>query len=394
MSRILDWVTDFNIRHRNPLIAVFGAFMLLFAFGATRVEVDSNWLDDFWDSSPIYKTIVRVDDEMGGATNIIYLFDSGQNDGIKEPAVLREIERVQTAADEDEFLVRKSYSIVDIVKDLNQSFHGDDPAYHRIPDTREEVAQYLLLYESSGGEEAEEYVSSDYRHANLELRLRIGRTAWTKGLTDRLAAQLEEQPLEASDLTLTGIGALWLVLMDYIMSSNIQGFSIAFSVITLMMVAIFRSFRIGVISMVPNLAPVLLAMGAMGFFEITLDYNKVSIAAIALGISVDDTIHLMTRFHYEFGVHRNYRKALRAALSDVGRALIITSMALVLGFLVLMFSELRSQGLYGVLLSGALVTALVADFFFMPALVLWLKPFGPEGKSRAEAGEGDLREAA
>ena len=102
----------------------------------------------------------------------------------------------------------------------------------------------------------------------------------------------------------------------------------------------------------------------------------------------------MTRFHHEFGVHQNYRKALRAALNDVGRALIITSTALVLGFLVLMFSELRSQGLYGILLSGALVTALIADFFFMPALVLWLKPFGPEGKGRTEVGDVEVRAAA
>ena len=394
MVRVLDWVTDVNIRYRTPLIVGFGLFMVVFGVGATRVQVDSNWLDDFWDTSSIYRTIVRVDDEMGGATNIIYLFDSGRDDGIKDPAVLREIERVQASADEDDWLVRKSYSIVDIVKDLNQAFHGDDPAYYRVPDTREEVAQYLLLYESSGGEEAEEYVSSDYRHANLELRLRIGRTAWTEALADRLAADLEAEPLEASEVSLTGIGALWLVLMDYIMSSNIQGFGIAFSVITIMMIAIFRSFRIGLISMIPNLAPVLLAMGAMGWFDITLDYNKVTIAAIALGISVDDTIHLMSRFHHEFGVHRDYRKALRAALGDVGRALIITSTALVLGFLVLMFSELRSQGLYGVLLSSALVTALIADFFFMPALVLWLKPFGPEGRGRALGREAELQKAA
>jgi predicted RND superfamily exporter protein len=394
MGRILDWVSEFNFRHQTPLLVGFAIFMVFFGVGAFRVQIDSNWLDDFWDTSTMYQTIVRVDDAMGGATNIIYLFDSGREDGIKDPAVLREIERVQMDADKDEWFVRKSYSIVDIVKDLNQSFHGDDPAYYRIPDTREEVAQYLLLYESSGGEEAEEYVSSDYRHANLELRLRIGRTAWTLALADRLAAGLEADPLEASELTLTGIGALWLVLMDYIMSSNIQGLTIAFSVITLMMMGIFRSFRIGAISMIPNLAPVLLAMGTMGWLDITLDYNKVTIAAIALGISVDDTIHLMTRFHHEFGVHRDYRKALCAALNDVGRALIVTSSALVLGFLVLIFSSLRSEGLYGILLSSALVTALIADFFFMPALVLWLKPFGPEGKGRSEAAELAVREAA
>ena len=141
-----------------------------------------------------------------------------------------------------------------------------------------------------------------------------------KAEAERLIADLdssmEEQPLESSEVSLTGIGALWLVLMDYIVTSHVQGLTIAFSVITLVMMVLFRSVKIGLISMVPNLAPVLLALGAMGWFGISLDYTKATIAAIALGISVDDTIHLMTRFHHEFGVHRNYRRALRAALED------------------------------------------------------------------------------
>jgi predicted RND superfamily exporter protein len=131
----------------------------------------------------------------------------------------------------------------------------------------------------------------------------------------------------------------------------------------------------------------------MGWFGISLDYNKVMIAAIAIGISVDDTIHLMMRFHHEFERHGSYVKALRSAMGDVGRALVITSIALVLGFLVFGLSELRSQATYGGLLAAALVTALIADFFFMPALVLELEPFGPEGQ-RAQPKEGALREAA
>ncbi|MGE4605328.1 MAG: MMPL family transporter, partial [Myxococcota bacterium] len=390
----LDWAAQFNIDHTKLLIGAFSIFLLVFGFGATRVKIDTNWLSDFWPDTRISTDIVRVDDEMGGTTNLIYLFDAGEQDAIKEPAVLREIDRLQSIANGESWLVRKSYSIVDIVKDLNQSFHGDDRSYHRIPDNRDTVAQLLLLYEFSGGEETEEYVSSDYRHANLELRLRLAHSSRTAQLVDKLDRSLRDHPLEATTLTVTGIGALWIKLLDYIMSSQIQGFVIAFSVITLTMMAIFRSARIGLISMVPNLAPVFLALGAMGWFDISLDYNKVTIAAVALGISVDDTIHLMSRFHHEFGIHRNYEKALRAALADVGRALVITSIALVLGFLVLASSEMRSQAYYGILLSGALVTALIADFFFMPSLVLWLEPFGPEDKGRAVAGELEPREAA
>lgn len=394
MHSALDRITQINIDHRGALLTVFSVFLVVFGIGATRVEIDSNYLKDFWKSAQMYKDTVKVDTEMGGTTNVVYLFDAGEDDGVKNPEVLREIDRLQQLANAEDWLVTKTYSIVDIVKDLNQSFHEDDPAYHAIPETREAVAQYLLLYESSGGEEAEEYVTSDYRRANLELRLKMDATAAMQRLVDGLDAHLEEVPLEHSTVSLTGIGALWLVLMDYILSSQIQGFTIAFAVITLVMIGIFRSIKIGVISMVPNLAPVFLALGAMGWFGISLDYTKATIAAIALGISVDDTIHLMTRFHHEFGKSRNYERALRAALGDVGRALLITSVALVLGFTALIFSEMRSQAFYGILLSSSLVAALVADFFFMPALVLKFKPFGPEGLD-VEAGAGEaLSEAA
>jgi predicted RND superfamily exporter protein len=100
----------------------------------------------------------------------------------------------------------------------------------------------------------------------------------------------------------------------------------------------------------------------------------------------------MARYHHEFQIHKNYEKALRESMSDVGRALLITSVALVFGFLVNSFSEMRSQAFYGFLLSGALIIALVADFLFMPSLVLWLKPFGPEGEPQVEREE--LRKAA
>jgi len=374
----LESVVRTNLKYRGALLWGFSAFLVLCASGASQVVVDSNYLKDFWRSSTIYQNTVKVDSEMGGTTNVVYLFDSGVDDGIKEPATLREIDRLQQRANEEDWLVTKTYSIVDVIKDLNQSLHGDDPAYYTIPDTREAIAQYLLLYESSGGEEAEEYVTSDYRRANLELRLRMDTTAAMHRLTTDLDSSIKAQPFEESEVSLTGIGSLWLILLDYIVSSQLQGLSIAFSIITLLMIALFRSVKIGLISMVPNLAPVLLALGAMGWFGISLDYTKATIASICLGISVDDTIHLMTRFHHEFERRGNYEAALRAALGDVGRALVITSVALVLGFSALAFSELRSQATFGMLLSSSLVAALVADFFFMPALVLRFRPFGPE----------------
>jgi len=148
---------------------------------------------------------------------------------------------------------------------------------------------------------------------------------------------------------------------------------------------LFRSIRTGLIAMVPNLSPVFLTLGVMGWLGIPLDYNKISIAAVAMGIAVDDTIHLMSRVRYEFNRLGNYREALDEALREVGRAVMITSVALVLGFLVLTLSILDSQAVRGVLLATTIIAALVADFLLMPALILTFKPFGPESdKSQGE----------
>jgi predicted RND superfamily exporter protein len=372
-------VARFVMRRRVPILVAFGAVFALSIAGIARLTVDSNWLEDFSDDMPIKAVTQRVDAVMGGVTNLILLFDGGAPDAVKEPAVLRDIERVQRWADARPHLVRKSYSLVDILKDLNQSFHAEDPAWFRLPESRDLVAQYLLLYETAGGGESDEYVSSDYRRSSLELRLRLAMTGETAALVRDLEAELAARPLEASTLSLTGIGALWLKLLDYIVGSQIQAFLVAFSAIAVLMCLLFWSVRTGAISMMPNLSPVLLILGVMGWLGIPLDYNKVSIAAVAMGIAVDDTIHLVSRYRHEFQRLGRYDEALLAAMLGVGRALIVTSVALVLGFLVLVLSLLDSQATFGILLAATITTALVADFLLMPALVLTVHPFGPEG---------------
>lgn len=392
MNAFLAGTVRFVIRRRLAILVVFAAVFVFSVGGITKLEVDANWLGDFRDSLPLKRSTLYVDEIMGGVTNLVLLFDTGAPEGIKEPAALAEVERLQVWADQQD-LVRKTYSAVDILKDFNQTFHAEDPAFYTLPETRELVAQYLLLYESAGGTEAQEYLSSDFQRARLELRLSLKPTSETVKLVESLKEELAARPPEATTTSITGIGALWLKLLDHIVTSQIRGFALAFSLIGLLMCLVFRSIPVGVVSMLPNLSPILLTLGVMGWMAIDLDYYKASIAAVALGIAVDDTVHLVSRYRYEFKRCGNYEEALSEALTDVGRALVITSVALVLGFLVLLGSIMQSQATQGLLLATTIVTALVADFLLMPALVLTFHPFGPEG-GRAEQREQLLREAA
>jgi len=390
MRGILRFTADFVVRRRVALLVVFAAVFVLSLVGIARINVDSNWLNDFSDRMPLKQATIVVDDVMGGVSNLMLLFDAGETDAVKNPEVLREIERVQAWANAQP-IVRKTYSIVDILADLNQVFHAEDPRFYTVPETRDLVAQYLVLYESAGGTEANEYVSGDYRVATLELRIALSSTKEMEALVERLEAYLEREPLEATTLRVTGIGALWLKLLEYIVSSQIVGFLIAFSVIGLVLCLMFGSLRTGVVAMLPNISPVFLCLGLIGWLGLDLDYNKVMIAAVAMGIAVDDTIHLMSRFRHEFERTGCYRIALREAISDVGRALLITSVALVCGFLVLTLSILDSQATRGILLATTIVVALIADFLLLSALVLTFQPFGPEG---VEVETHALREAA
>jgi predicted RND superfamily exporter protein len=370
-------IARFDVRHRRAILACFAAIFVVSAVGVSRIRVDSNFLDEFDDEEPIRIATEYVDEIMGGTYSFVYLFDSGEPEGVKSPELLREVERLQAEAERHDYLVNKTYSVGDLLKDINKSFNEEDPAHYVLPTSRELVAQYLLVYEMSGGEELRDYVSGDFARTSLELRCKAVESSVLVTLARDLDRYLEEHPTRAATVSVTGIGALWLALQEYITTSQIRGFLLAFTVIALLMCFIFKSVKTGLIAMVPNLSPVVLTLGVMGWLDMPLDYVRLLIATVAIGISVDDTIHHLTRFRHEFLRTRSYPRALEASMEDVGRALVITSVVLVVGFLVFLLSGLDSTASFGALLATTVAVALVADFLLMPALILTLRPWGP-----------------
>jgi predicted RND superfamily exporter protein len=376
LQRALVAVCRFDVRHRRGILIFSALVFVLSGLGMMRLEVDSNLLSELGDSVPIKSTTALVDEVMGGSLNFIYVFDSGQPDGMKAPEAMREVERFENRANEQRDLVKKSHSVVDLMKDINQSFHAGDPELYVLPNTRELMAQYLLVYEISGGKELQQSVTWDYARAKLEVRIKSVKSSDFESLVSGLDRYLEEEPLSATTVQVTGFGALYLRLATYVTQSQIRGFALAFMVIAALMCFVFRSIKLGMLSMIPNLSPVVLSLGVMGWLGISLDFIRLMLGALAIGIAVDDTIHLVTRYVHEFKRCGDYEQALFASMREVGRALFFTSAVLVAGFLVLLPSALETLVIFGALCALTIFVALVADFFLMPALVLTFKPFG------------------
>ena len=213
----------------------------------------------------------------------------------------------------------------------------------------------------------------------MTLKLRSLDTSDARAISDFMQEKIREVFGE-DDVEVIEAGGMrnYLALNDILFEGQGRSFIAALLVISLMMILVLRSVKLGLISMIPNILPVFATMGFMGLIGWYLDVITISFAAVIIGVAVDDTIHLFTRFKAEFTRLGNYKESLKATLSRVGRPLTFTTLILVVGNGVFLFSCLLGFFKLGLLFGFAFLWALLADFFFAPALILMVKPLGPE----------------
>jgi predicted RND superfamily exporter protein len=377
-STLLNWINHINLKRPTVVLVISSLVFLLSLSGINQLKIGFNFLTEFKPHTIVRSETTYVQSIMGGMSNLVFIFDSGKTDGIKDYTLLKDLERLQLKAEESP-LIKKTYSIVDILKDLNQTLHNNDPDFYTLPEDNALIAQYLLMYEISGGEELEDYITGDYARTVLELRLTSAESYLVRDMVEELQSFIDNELTTNTDaISKTGIGALWLKMGEYIAESQIIGYAFTFSIITLILCLVFRSIKVGLIAMIPNILPIVVVLGVMGWADMHLDYMRLLLATVAIGIAVDDTVHMMSRFRREFYRLGNYEAAMQASILGVGRALIITSVILTLSFSIFLASDMAVLASFGILLSVTIIAALIADLFLMPVLLLKLKPFGPE----------------
>lgn len=389
MHRMIDRIVDINLTRPALMLVIFGALLIGSGVGLSRLKVDFNFLEEFKPSHEWRAHTEFMNDAMGGLLSVVYLFDTGTSDGIKNLELLREVEALQTVA-ESQDVVQDSISVVDILKELHQAFHGGDPAYYRLPEDADMLAQLLLVYELSGGKEMNDVLNLDRSKTALQIRLKLVAASEVRVLLEHIDTHLRDHPVTTAQVEISGIGLLWVRMAQYITSTQIQGYAVVFILITLMMIVAFGSVKIGLLGMIPNLFPIVVALGVMGWVGWHLDYLRLLLATIAISIALDDTIHMLARLRTEFAECGRYRLAVRRALHAVGPPIIATTAVLVSAVSAYLLSSMAILTSFGVLLALTMIVALLADLFLLPALVLKLQPFGPE---HTEAPDADLAQA-
>ncbi len=313
-----------------------------------------------------------VDDNLKGSLTLEVIVDTEKTNGLYNPEVLRVIDDVSkniNAISTGNMFVGKVISYIDVIKETNRALNENRDEHYAIPDDPDLIAQEFLLFESSGNNDLARLVDSNYSKARLTLKTPFIDSLEANAFIDNAQLYLDQKFGSLAKVTFTGIGTLMTVTFEEAIYSSAVSYVLAFSLITVLMILLIGNFKIGLISMIPNVLPIIILSTIMVIFKMPLDMFTLLIGAIALGLAVDDTVHFMHNFRRYELQYNDVDKAVRLTLLGTGRAITLTSIVLALGFLVLTFSQMNNMFDFGVLTASAILVALLADFFLMPAIM-------------------------
>ncbi|MBU2514358.1 MMPL family transporter [bacterium] len=338
-----------------------------------KIPVETDFLKIMGEQSQFVRDTREITHHLGGFYAYEVLIELEQEGMAKDPNILKslailteEIQRWDT--------VKNTMSLTDLIKELNYVMHDRNQEYYSIPESREMIAQYLLLYSISGGEELDKWIDFDYKTLRLSVQLDDSKNL--ESHINQMQALANELFPENTKIVFVGDIPIMLRLMNLLNIGQLKSIAVAFIFICIIMIMILKSFKAGLISMVPNLFPLVVIAGVMGFFQINLDIMTIMIAPMVIGIAVDDTVHFFIHFKAELTGFRDYERANQQTFVKIGYALLYTTIVLSLGFGILGFSSISGIMHVGFLSAIGILSALLADFLITPLLLVYLKPYG------------------
>ena len=360
------------IKHHKVLFVVMLAVVAGSATMANRNIITERWHEFFDESFEVRRAVDHIEESLKGLHALYFVADSKQADGINNVEFLTQLDAFDRWLEAQPGVVHVS-ALSDTIKRLNKNLHEDNEDWYRIPESSEAAAQYLLLYELSlpMGLGLDTTLTSDRSATRLSATLERTDSASIRELEARAVEWAKTHAPLLNITETTGLDVVFANLTHRNVSSMLEGTALALVLISLLMVAALRSFRLGVISMVPNVFPALMAYGLWGILVGHVDTATSVVACLSLGLVVDDTVHFLSKYNYaRVTLGRNVEDAIRYAFQTVGVALLITSAILVGGFTVMEFSHFQPSRAMGLLLALTIAVALIIDFLLLPPLLL------------------------
>ncbi len=372
-QRLLVDAGTWAVRHDLAILIVTAALIAFSLLGASKLRISHSPFDWFPEGDLVRNGMEAMDTNMGGMGNIEVLVDTGEPNGFHDPVLLSRTDRLHGyvySLDINDVQAGKVFSLIDVVKETNQALNENQAAFYAIPEDRQLVAQELLLFENAGSDDVEDLVDSTFQSGRISVRVPIQDST---AFPDFIQAVIDEAARLLGPgvaIEVTGIVRVISETMDAVLHTMVRSYVTALMIITPLMVLLIGRVGVGVLAMVPNLTPVILTLGIMGWNDIPLDAFTLLVGSIALGLAVDDTIHFMHNFRRYFDETGDVEVAVRRTLETTGQALLFTSIVLAAGFAIYTQAYLTNLFYFGLLTSLTIVFAFVADLVLAPAMLV------------------------
>lgn len=374
-------------RHSGIVAAISAAIMLLQIPGVMNIDVNMDYTKTMGEKIPF---VTRLMDMLGGKLGSLYDFnvmvEFNDGDALKDPANMKRIETLEQKLGTLQLIKisgdkPRVQSVTRLVKEMNRTLNADSTEYYKIPDAQDMLTQLLFLYEISDADALFERMDEDYKTTYIHIEL-SGYDA--KKIVEDLdsAKSYAAQIFPDAKTSIVGEVVNYAEMNGKLVNGLLRSFGGSFVIIAIMMILAFGSIKAGLIGMIPNIAPVLLIGGVMGYSGMPLDMITMIVMPMILGIAVDDTIHMNNHIKYGYERTGSYKKALLLSYREIGKTMGMTTFILCAMFFVFIFSPMGALHNVGLLSIAGLGSALIADYTLTTALVYIAKPYGKEKRKR------------
>ena len=383
MALMMESIGKFVLTHRGKILACFTIIAAISAVGMFKMEPSFDVERTMGRKVPYVSKILEMGESPLGS---VYSYDLEIE--FPNPDDAKKVENLKKFDEYGKYiesfpLSKRLTSILDIVKDLNRTVNENNESFYRIPDTEEQVAQLLLLYENAGGSESNYWIDYDYRY----LRMMVEISTYNSNELDKEIEAITKKGKELfPEATVSAVGNIpqFTTMQQYLVKGQIRSFGISIVIVAVLLMIVFGSLRTGLIGMIPNVAPAIFVGGYLGWMGLPLDMMSATIIPMVIGLAVDDTIHFVNHTNEEFERNKNYSSAILRVYRSTGTALVMTTFIMCATFGGFMTSKCTMLFNFGFVLSIGLGSALLADLLVTPVLVKKFHIFGKENLSGKE----------
>lgn len=369
-ERMAKWAERywrFIDRHRRHTFVLLTACAVLAAFGIPRIQINHNPTDSLGETSPVAQQIARLNAQFAGLESFSVVIESGIQDTFLHARYLQELVKVQHFIQEMDTSLSAT-SFADYLALLNGAFLESENA--GIPRTNDEIAELMIFLDH---ERVSAYANEDYSRVRIQVRHNIATTNELRKTLDRIRTYFDENLDPGLSARITGDSTLTLSATDSMIMGQLQSVLMILTLFVLIVSFLFTDLRVGLLAALPNIFPIIVLFGVMGYAGIPLNIGTTMAAAIAMGIAVDDTLHFMLRYNQELRTSKSQSVAMQKTIYEEALPVVSTSVALIVGFLVFALSDFTPVAQFGLLSALVISTALVADFVITPLAMSLLR---------------------